>query len=211
MPDIDIDFQDDRRDEVVNYVTEKYGHEHVAQIVTFSTYGPKVAIKDLGKVLGVPLPRLELLTKNIPTNYKNRKSAREVFETSYSFQSMVNKDPALRKIMPAVFIVEKLPRNISTHAAGVVLSNDVLDQVVPLVRGPNNGVVTQYSKDYIEEVGLLKMDFLGLKNLTIIDYIIKDIAKNHQVEININDIDLQDKKTYEMISRGDTFGIFQLE
>ena len=118
---------------------------------------------------------------------------------------MVNKDPALRKIMPAVFIVEKLPRNISTHAAGVVLSNDVLDQVVPLVRGPNNGVVTQYSKDYIEEVGLLKMDFLGLKNLTIIDYIIKDIAKNHQVEININDIDLQDKKTYEMISRGDTF------
>lgn len=80
MPDIDIDFQDDRRDEVVNYVTEKYGHEHVAQIVTFSTYGPKVAIKDLGKVLGVPLPRLELLTKNIPTNYKNRKSAREVLK-----------------------------------------------------------------------------------------------------------------------------------
>ncbi len=124
---------------------------------------------------------------------------------------MVNKDPALTKIMPAVFIVEKLPRNISTHAAGVVLSNDALDQVVPLVRGPNDGVVTQYSKDYIEDVGLLKMDFLGLKNLTIIDHIIKDIDKNYQVEININDIDLQDQKTYEMISRGDTFGIFQLE
>lgn len=211
MPDIDIDFQDDRRDEIVAYVTDKYGQEHVAQIVTFSTYGPKVAIKDLGKVLGVPLPRLELLAKNIPTSYKNRKSAKEVYETSYSFQSMVNKDPALRKIIPSVFIVEKLPRNISTHAAGVVLSNEPLDQIVPLVKGPNDGIVTQYSKDYIEEVGLLKMDFLGLKNLTIIDYIIKDIQKNYQIIININEIDLQDKKTYQMISRGDTFGIFQLE
>lgn len=211
LPDIDIDFQDDRRDEIVEYVTNKYGQEHVAQIVTFSTYGPKVAIKDLGKVLGVPLPKLELLVKNIPTSYKNRKSAKEVFETSYNFQSMVNKDPALRKIMPAVFMVEKLPRNISTHAAGVVLSSEPLDQIVPLVRGPNEGIITQYSKDYIEEVGLLKMDFLGLKNLTIIDYIIKDIEKNYQIKININEIDLHNKKTYQMISRGDTFGIFQLE
>ena len=174
MPDIDIDFQDDRRDEIVEYVTNKYGQEHVGQIVTFSTYGPKVAIKDLGKVLGITLPRLELLAKNIPTGPKNRKSAKEVYETSYNFQSMVNRDLALRRIMPSVFIVEKLPRNISTHAAGVVLSNDRLNQVVPLTRGPNNGIVTQYSKDYIEDVGLLKMDFLGLKNLTIIDYILKD-------------------------------------
>lgn len=211
LPDIDIDFQDDRRDEIVEYVTNKYGQEHVAQIVTFSTYGPKVAIKDLGKILGVPLPKLELLAKNIPTSYKNRKSAKEVFETSYNFQSMVNKDPALRKIMPAVFMVEKLPRNISTHAAGVVLSSEPLDQIVPLVRGPNEGIITQYSKDYIEEVGLLKMDFLGLKNLTIIDYIIKDIEKNYQIKININEINLHNKKTYQMISRGDTFGIFQLE
>lgn len=211
MPDIDIDFQDDRRDEIVAYVTNKYGQDHVAQIVTFSTYGPKVAIKDLGKVLKVPLPKLELLAKNIPTNYKNRKSAKEVYETSYNFQSMVNKDPALLKIMPAVFTVEKLPRNISTHAAGVVLSNDPLDQVVPLVKGPNDGIMTQYSKDYIEEVGLLKMDFLGLKNLTIIDYMIKDIERNYDIKININEIDLDDQKTYRLISSGDTFGIFQLE
>lgn len=211
MPDIDIDFQDDRRDEIVEYVTNKYGQEHVGQIVTFSTYGPKVAIKDLGKVLKVPLPKLELLAKNIPTSYKNRKSAKEVYETSYNFQSMVNKDPALRKVISAVFTVEKLPRNISTHAAGVVLSNDPLDQIVPLVKGPNEGIMTQYSKDYIEEAGLLKMDFLGLKNLTIIDYIIKDIEKNYHIKININEIDLQDQKTYQLISNGDTFGIFQLE
>lgn len=158
MPDIDIDFQDDRRDEIVEYVMNKYGRQHAGQIVTFSTYGPKVAIRDLGKVLNVPLPRLELLNKNIPTGTKDRKSAKEVYETSYSFQSMVNRDPALKKIMPAVFLVERLPRNISTHAAGVVLSNDCLDQVVPLIKAINNGVVSQYSKDYIEEVGLLKMD-----------------------------------------------------
>lgn len=211
MPDIDIDFQDDRRDEIVEYVTNKYGQEHVGQIITFATYGPKVAIKDLGKVLGVPLPKLELLTKNIPTNPKNRKSAKEIYETSYNFQSMVNRDIALRKIMPAVFIVEKLPRNISTHAAGVVLSSKRLDEIVPLVRGPNDGIITQYSKDYIEDVGLLKMDFLGLKNLTIIDYILKDIENNHGIKINLNTINLNDQKTYQLISNGDTFGIFQLE
>lgn len=211
MPDIDIDFQDNRRDEVVEYVTQKYGQEHVAQIVTFSTYGPKVAIKDLGKVFGVALPKLEMLAKMVPTHPKTKKSAKEVYETSYSFQSMVVKEEALQKIMPSVFLVERLPRNISTHAAGVVLSNDCLDTVVPLVKGPSSWVMTQYSKDYIEEVGLLKMDFLGLKNLTIMDYIVKDIEKSHGIQINMNTIPLDDKKTYALISQADTFGVFQLE
>ncbi len=211
LPDIDIDFQDDRRDEIVEYVIKKYGSSHVGQIVTFSTYGPKVALKDLGKVVKVPLPRLELLAKNIPTSPKNRKSAKEVYQNSYNFQSMINKDPALAKIINSVFIVEKLPRNIATHPAGVVLSNDPLEQIVPLAKGPNGGVITQYSKDYIEEAGLLKMDFLGLRNLTMIDHIIKDIEHNYQIKININDIDFNDQKTYTMISRGDTYGIFQLE
>lgn len=211
MPDIDIDFQDDRRDEVVNYVIEKYGKDHVAQIVTFSTYGAKVAIKDLGKVLGAPLPRLEMLSKMIPTYAKVRKTTKEMYETSYSFQSIVDKDDVLKKIMPAVYLVEKLPRNISTHAAGVVLSNECLNEIVPLVKGPSSWIMTQYSKDYIEEVGLLKMDFLGLKNLAIIDYILKDIEKSKGIKININDIPLDDKKTYQLISAADTFGVFQLE
>lgn len=211
MPDIDIDFQDDRRDEVVEYVTNKYGQEHVAQIVTFSTYGPKVAIKDLGKAVGVALPKLEMLAKMVPTHPKDKKSAKEVYENSYSFQSIVNKEVGLTMIMPSVFLVEKLPRNISTHAAGVVLSNDSLDSIVPLVKGPSAWVMTQYSKDYIEEVGLLKMDFLGLKNLTIIDYILKDIERNKGIKINLSEIDLHDKKTYQLISEADTFGVFQLE
>lgn len=211
LPDIDIDFQDDRRDEIVDYVTQKYGQEHVAQIVTFSTYGPKVAIKDLGKVIGVPLPKLEMLAKMVPTNPKNKKSAKEVFETSYSFQNIVNKEVGLRKIMSSVFLVEKLPRNISTHAAGVVLAGKPLNEIVPLVKGPSSWVMTQYSKDYIEEAGLLKMDFLGLKNLTIMDYVIKDIERIKGIKININKIPLDDNKTYQMISAADTFGVFQLE
>lgn len=210
MPDIDIDFQDDRRDEVVEYVTQKYGQEHVGQIVTFSTYGPKVAIKDLGKVVSVPLPKLELMTKYIPTG-KNKKTVQEVYETSYSFQNLVNQEPALRKILPSVYIVEHLPRNISMHAAGVVLSNECLNEVVPLTKGPNHNVLTQYSKDYIESVGLLKMDFLGLKNLTIISYILKNIEKYEGKRINLNELNYNDKKTYEMISNGDTLGVFQLE
>ena len=210
MPDIDIDFQDDRRDEIVQYVTEKYGQEHVGQIVTFSTYGPKVALRDLGKVMNVSLPKLEMLAKYIPTGPKNKKSIKEVYETSYSFQSMINQEPALKEILPSMCLVEYLPRNISMHAAGVVLSKDCLNEVVPLAKGPTHSVITQYSKNYIEDVGLLKMDFLGLKNLTITSYIVKDIQKDNP-HFMIQNIDYHDLKTYELLSRGDTLGVFQLE
>ena len=148
MPDIDIDFQDDRRDEVVDYVVKKYGQEHVGQIVTFSTYGPKVALRDLGKVVSVSLPKLELMCQYIPTG-KNKMTVKEVYETSYAFQNLVNKEPALKRILPCICTVEHLPRNISMHAAGVVLSRDCLNEVVPLTKGPNHHVLTQYSKDYI--------------------------------------------------------------
>ena len=210
MPDIDIDFQDDRRDEVVDYVVKKYGQEHVGQIVTFSTYGPKVALRDLGKVVSVSLPKLELMCQYIPTG-KNKMTVKEVYETSYAFQNLVNKEPALKRILPCICTVEHLPRNISMHAAGVVLSRDCLNEVVPLTKGPNHHVLTQYSKDYIESVGLLKMDFLGLKNLTIISYILKNIEENEGIHLNLNEIDEHDQKTFEMLSRGDTLGVFQLE
>ena len=211
MPDIDIDFQDDRRDEVVRYVTEKYGQEHVGQIVTFSSYGPKVALKDLGKVVSVPLPKLEMMCKYIPTQGKNKKTVREVYETSYAFKNMVDQEPELKRIMPAIFLVERLPRNISMHAAGVVLSGDCLNEVVPLTRGPHQNVLTQYSKNYIESVGLLKMDFLGLKNLTILSYILNNIEKYEGIRLNLNEIPLDDLKTFQMLEKGDTLGVFQLE
>lgn len=211
MPDIDVDFQDDRREEVVNYVIDKYGHDHVCQIVTFNTYGPKVAIKDLGKAAGLPLVRLEMLTKLIPTIGKFKKSAREMYQESNQFQSLVRKDPVMQQLMPSVFVTENLPRNISTHAAGVVLSKEPLDTIVPITLGPSNTIVSQYSKDYIEEVGLLKMDFLGLRNLTILSYILKGIEQHEGIKLDLNQLPLDDQKTYHMIASGDTFGIFQLE
>lgn len=211
MPDIDVDFQDDRREEVVNYVIERYGKDHVCQIVTFNTYGPRVAIKDLGKAAGLSSVKLEQIAKMVPTAPKYKKTAREMYQESNSFQSAVRKEAALDRIMPSVYIVENLPRNISTHAAGVILSNDQLSDVVPLALGPSKTLISQYSKDYIEEVGLLKMDFLGLKNLTILSYILKDIEQKEHVRIDLNQLPLDDQKTYQMIAAGDTFGVFQLE
>ena len=211
MPDIDVDFQDDRRDEVIQYVCNKYGHDHVAQIVAFSTYGPRVAIKDLGKVMGIPLPRLEMIAKMVPTAPKHRKSITEVYSTSASFQDMIQKDPVLSRLIAPMSLVEYLPRNITMHAAGVVLSYEPLRDVVPLVIGPSDMIMSQYSKDYIEKTGLLKMDFLGLKNLTMIDYIMKDIERRLGQTFSINSIPLNDARTYHLISRGDTTGVFQLE
>lgn len=211
MPDIDIDFQDDRRDEVVQYVIQKYGADHVAQIVTFNTYGPRVALKDIGKVMGIPLAKLEIIAKMIPTNIKNKKTITQMYQTSAQFQSLINQDMLLKKIIAPASIIEHLPRNISTHAAGVIISRHPLNQVVPLVFGPTDTLMSQYSKDYIEKIGLLKMDFLGLKNLTMIDYILKDIEKNEGKPLVLNDIPLDDAKTYELIAKAETFGVFQLE
>ncbi|MCD7950294.1 MAG: DNA polymerase III subunit alpha [Erysipelotrichaceae bacterium] len=211
MPDIDIDFQDNRRDEVIQYVIGKYGVTHAAQIVTFNTYGPRIAIRDMGKVMGVPLATLNIITKMVPTGPKNKKSISEVYQTSAQFQLNINRNPALKKIIGACSIIEYLPRNISMHAAGVIISKEPLNDVVPLVYGPNNNLMSQYSKDYIEEAGLLKMDFLGLKNLTMIDYILKDIKANTHQNINLNEIPLDDSKTYELIASARTFGVFQLE
>jgi len=211
MPDIDIDFQDDRRDEVIQYVIDKYGQDHSAQIVTFSTYGPRVAIKDIGKVMNVPLPRLDILAKMVPTGYKNKKTITEVYHTSAQFQTMVNNDPALRKVIASMSVIEHLPRNISTHAAGVILSNQPLSDIIPLVYGPSHTLMSQYSKDYIESVGLLKMDFLGLKNLTMLDYILKDMKDIAHIDLILNEIPFDDSKTYQLIAQADTYGVFQLE
>lgn len=211
MPDIDIDFQDDRRDEVIRYVIDKYGQDHAAQIVTFNTYGPRVAIKEMGKVMGIPLARLELIAKMIPTSPKNKKTITQMYQTSAQFQSMINQDPRLKKIVGATSIIEHLPRNVSTHAAGVILSRRALHEVVPLVVGPTSTLMSQYSKDYIETAGFLKMDFLALKNLTMLDYICKDIEQNEGVSIALNQLPLDDEKTYRLISKADTFGVFQLE
>ncbi len=210
MPDIDIDFQDTRRDEVVNYVIEKYGIDHVAGIVTFTTYGPRVAIKDLGKVMGLSLPYLEMVAKQVPTNPKNRKSIMEVYRSSNHFASMIDRNPAMYRILRSCALVEKIPKNASTHAAGIVLSSSNLLDIAPI--GINGDYrVIQYSKDYIEEAGFLKMDFLGLRNLSVIQSITNQVYQNRGININVNQLDFNDKKTFNLLSQGNTLGIFQLE
>lgn len=158
MPDIDIDFQDNRRDEVIDYVINKYGQEYVCGIVTFNTYGPRVAIKDLGKCVGIPLPKLERVSSMVPTNPKFKKSISQMYQESASFYKAIESDEALKKIFRATCLVERLPRNISRHAAGIVLSKDKLMDLIPLAKGPSDVVLSQYSKDHIEDIGLLKMD-----------------------------------------------------
>ena len=210
MPDIDIDFQDNRRDEVVEYIVNKYGQEYVCQIVTFSTFGPKVALRDISKVLEIPTQKVELVSKYIPTNLKDRKSLAQLYNSSASLQNIISKDPKLSFIYPSLCLIEFLPRNISMHAAGVVISNSKLSDVIPLTS--DNGVVmSQYSKNYIESVGLLKMDLLGLRNLTMLDYMIKDIEQYEHVSINLSELTYDDPKTYKLLSSGDTYGVFQLE
>lgn len=211
LPDIDVDFQDNRRDEVVNYIKQKYGVDNVAGIVTFNSYGPKNAIKDLGKVLKVPLPKLERLASRIPTDVRKRQTIKQMYQENRSFKIDVDADPYFKIIIEAAMIVEKLPKNISQHAAGIVLSNHELSNMIPTAVSSNGFIVSQYSKDYIETAGLIKMDLLGLKNLSVVDYVLKAIKEYDGTTINLNQIPLDDQKVFEMIAAGDTFGIFQLE
>lgn len=211
MPDIDIDFQDDRRDEVIDYVINKYGSEYVSQIVTFTTYGSSNAIKDLGKVVSIALPKLEMLCKALVTNDRNKSSMQDSYQKSYQFKSMIDGDEGLKRIFNSVTIVEKLLKNISRHPAGVVLSRDSLQSILPLTKAPNGGVVTQYSQNHIESIGLLKMDFLVIKNLSVLQQVCKDIELQTNKPFDINKIPYDDKKTFDTLTKGNTYGVFQLE
>lgn len=205
MPDIDIDFPDTRRQEVIDYVKEKYGEEHVGSIITFNTLAAKAVIKDVGRVMGVPLKDLELLTKAIGNAPKVTLAS--AFKESVRFKKMLEQSSILNNVYQHALALEGLPRHISTHAAGIVLSGKPLQEVLPIVYIDEGLVSTQYSMEYLEDIGLIKMDFLGLRNLTIID----EIVNQMQPPIDILKIPLDDKETYQLIAKGDTMGVFQLE
>ena len=211
MPDIDVDFQDNRRDEVIDYVIARYGQEHVSHIITFNTYGPKNTIKSFGKLLGIATPKLEILSKMIPNQTNQKKSIAQLMEESYQFKQFVQRDKYLSKIIYSLSIIEHLPKNKSIHAAGIVLNQTPLKECIPLTLSLSKQVLVQYTKDYIESIGLLKMDFLGVKNLTVIDLIIKEVKRLYQADIELTNIPFDDKKTYQLLAGGDTLGIFQLE
>ena len=212
MPDIDLDFQDDRRDEVIAYVTRKYGAEHVAQIVTFGTLGARAALRDVGRALGMPYSIVDNVAKQVPFGVK---SIDEAMKASPDLSSNYNQDHAVRKLVDSAQKLEGVARHASTHAAGIVISQEPLTNYVPLQRASRNDgeeiAVTQFSMDPIAKLGLLKMDFLGLINLTILGKALDIIAKSGGAMMSLADIPLDDQKTFDILSSGETTGIFQLE
>ncbi|HYO81154.1 MAG TPA: DNA polymerase III subunit alpha [Bryobacteraceae bacterium] len=209
MPDIDIDFCTRRRGEVIQYVTQKYGREQVAQIITFGTLGARQAIKDVGRVLDMAIGDVDRITKLVPTQLNIK--LMEAFEQEPAFADMRKKDPRVDAILNHATTLEGMARNCSIHAAGVVISPSPLKDIVPLYKTNKDEVVTQYDMVGLEKLGLLKMDFLGLTTLTIIDDALQLIRKFRGVDLTIEDLPLDDQKAYDIFTKGFTSGVFQFE
>jgi DNA polymerase III subunit alpha len=209
MPDIDIDFPDHRRDEVIQYVVKKYGQLHVAQIMTFGTLAAKASLRDVGRVFGLNTKELDQLSRMIPSKLGITLS--EALKESASLKNFVNESSQNRQLFETALRLEGLPRHISTHAAGVVISEQPLVEVIPIQNGHDQIFLTQYSMEYLEELGLLKIDFLGLRNLSLIESILKSIFRKTGKQLDIKTIPMDDPSTYQLISSGQTTGLFQLE
>lgn len=208
MPDIDIDFCYERRGEVIDYVTEKYGEDKVCQIITFGTMKAKQAVRDVGRVLNVSYPETDAIAKAIPFSLKMTIDL--ALETSPELKAKYENEETTRKVIDMARAIEGMPRHASTHAAGVVISRKSIDEYVPLYLA-DKGLSTQFNMTTIEELGLLKMDFLGLRNLTVIRDALEMIEAEHGVKIDFSSMDYDDPAVYEMIASGNTQGIFQLE
>ncbi|MCX7570668.1 DNA polymerase III subunit alpha [Tumebacillus sp. DT12] len=208
-PDIDIDFEYERRGEVIEYVSRKYGADRVAQIVTFGTMAARAAIRDVGRALGLPAPVIDRTAKLIPGALGI--TIDKAMEIEADLKALYEQDADVRRLVDMARRVEGLPRHTSLHAAGVVISKEPLTEYVPLQRGAEQGVVTQYAMGELEDVGLLKMDFLGLRFLSLIDRTIETVRRTEGREVDFHRMEMDDPRTYDLLSRGDTDGCFQLE
>ncbi len=208
MPDIDTDFPDDKRDIVIQYVKEKYGEKRVSGIITFIPLATKQVIRDVSRVLNIPLYKVDSLCKLISTNSKEKLT--DIYQKNESFKIRIDSDISLANMYKIASKLEGYPRHTSSHAAGIVMSQIDLDEIIPLYK-TEDIYLTSYSMEYLEELGLLKMDFLALKNLTLIDNLLKDIEKEYHTEIDFNKIPLDDKETISMFETANTCGIFQFE
>jgi len=209
MPDIDIDFADDRRSEVVDYVVKKYGKDHVAQIITFGTMKARNAVRDTGRALGMTYGDVDRVAKLIPMG----KTLEESLGLSPDLRNLYDEDKQVKRLIDLAKRLEGCVRHVSVHAAGVVIGDKPLDEYLPIQYAPQGDIsmVTQYSMYEIEDLGLLKMDFLGLANLTIIQRALKIIKAVHKKEIDLQELPINDQKTYQLLQRAETTGIFQLE
>ena len=208
MPDIDIDFCYERRGEVIDYVTEKYGADNVSQIITFGTMKAKQAVRDVGRVLNVSYQETDAIAKAIP--FALNMTIDKALEMSPDLKAKYENEEQTRQVIDMAKAIEGMPRHASTHAAGVVISKKALDEYVPLYL-TDKGLATQFNMTTIEELGLLKMDFLGLRNLTIIRDALEMIEAGHGVKIDFSSMEYDDPLVYETIAGGNTMGIFQLE
>ena len=211
MPDFDVDFCQDRRDEVIRYVQEKYGRDHVAQIITFGKLQARAVLRDVGRVLEMPYGYIDKLCKLIPNNPANPMTLSEAITSEPQLREYINDDPDVRRLMDMAKKLEGLNRHASTHAAGVVIGDRPLEELIPLYRDPRSDMpVTGFNMKYVESAGLVKFDFLGLKTLTVLA-VAERLVRATGTELNLTQIPLDDTGTFEMISRGETTGVFQLE
>ncbi len=209
LPDIDVDFCVERRDEVLKYIAEKYGQEYVAQIITFGKMQARAVIRDVGRALNIPYGEVDKIAKLIPAKLNITLS--EALEAEPRLKELKETDPTIKELLTIAEALEGLPRHASTHAAGVVISPHPITETVPLYKGPKGEILTQYEMKSVQEMGLIKFDLLGLNNLTIIQYALRTIERTHGLKVDLIRIPLDDPETYQLLARGDTTGVFQLE
>jgi DNA polymerase III subunit alpha len=208
-PDIDIDFADDRRADVIEFVREKYGRDSVAQIITFGTMGAKSVVRDVARVMGLNFSDGDRLAKMIPNDLKM--TLEKALEQSADLKQAYESEGTTRELIDTAFVLEDLTRNASVHAAGVVIGDQPLVNVLPLKRDEDGSVVTQYAMGPVGDLGLLKMDFLGLKTLTVIRNTCEMVRRTRGIEVPIDLLPLDDAATYQLLNSAQTLGVFQLE
>ena len=211
MPDFDIDFCETRRGEVIRYVQKKYGHDHVAQIITFGKLKARAVLRDTGRILQMSYGQVDRLTKMVPNHPTDPWTLPRALNGVSEFKREYDVDPEVKRLIDLAMQLEGLPRNSSTHAAGVVIGDRPLAELVPLYRDPRSDMpVTQFDMKFVEDSGLVKFDFLGLKTLSVLRKAV-DLLKRRQIEIDLSTLSWEDKQVYELLQRGDTVGVFQLE
>lgn len=216
MPDIDSDFADNRRDEVIGYVKQKYGEDHVAQIITFGTMAAKAAVRDAGRAMGYPYDFVDKIAKVIPFEPNQDKSTSQLkvyLENTQELREAYESDPDVKKIIDVASSLEGVARHASVHACGTLITDAPLTEYMPLQRSPQdeNAIITQFEMHACEDIGILKMDFLGLKTLTIIETALKFIRELYDKEVIMSELEFKDEKTYELIRNGENIGVFQFE